>query len=201
MSPPRINKCVQYLLYRSLSSPFVFIIVTSTRIIDYIEVKGNINAMISYRGTTTLISIIVLLATLARGATPAPTHHPESPWCTPYQQGCSSAATCECVWLFTYCNMDSVPAGTCDITKYGYVAIILSALVAAAFLAIVIGCCWCCCCRRCCKPSHEPGRHETHFHFPHAHQGAGADPYTSSYSNGLYGGGNRPQQFTAYDNL
>jgi len=95
--------------------------------------------------------------------------------------------------------MDSVPAGTCDITKYGYVAIVLSALVAVAFLAIVIGCLWCCCCRRCCKPSHDTGRHETHIHLPHHHPVGGGDPsYKTSYG---YPYGGRPQTFTAYDNL
>lgn len=145
--------------------------------------------------------LLLAISLIVAATTDAPTPHPESNFCQPLQEGCASAAVCECFWLFTYCNMDDVPAGQCRLSKYGIVALTFFVLFVVALLVIVAGCCWCCCCRRCCKPGQTTAAHETHFHFPsipHPHDTTSSlqQPYGGYY----YGRAAQPT-FTEYDKL
>jgi hypothetical protein len=99
-------------------------------------------------------SILLLLLLIYDGyvaATDAPTPHPESVFCHPLQDGCASAAVCECVWFFTQCDLDASPTGQCKLTRYGIVGVVILVVVVLALLTILIGCCLCFCGCRCCK--------------------------------------------------
>jgi hypothetical protein len=135
-----------------------------------------------------LLVVTLLVSTLA---TDAPTPHPEFNFCQPFQQGCASVAVCECVWLFTYCNVDDVADGQCKLTRYGIVGLTLLALTVAIVLAVVLGCCWCCCCRRCCKPRRADAA-PVHYHFV-SHPAQHHPPHHPLNMH--------PQVFSGYDEL
>ena len=148
------------------------------------------------------MALLILLCgwpQLSKG-TDAPTPHPEFNFCQPFQAGCSSAAVCECVWLFTYCNMDAVPEGQCKLTRYGIVGITLLALLVAVVLAVVVGCCWCCCCRRCCKSRRPDAPAPVHYHFV-SHPTATTGGHIHHYPPHAPLSMRAPQQFSEYDNL
>ena len=124
--------------------------------------------------------MLLLLLLVACAVSQTPTSHAVPPFCY-LSDGCASPATCECVWLFSYCNADSAPRGHCSLSTWGTVLIVAIVLVVLAVVTIIIGCCLCCCCKRCCRPKKfEQPIVQHHHHRP------------------LSG---NPQIFTEYDNL
>ena len=126
-----------------------------------------------------LTTIDVRASDAGAQVTDAPTPHPVPPFCWT-SPGCASAATCQCVWWLTYCNVDDDPVGRCSLTSAGLTILIIGIVVITAVLVIVVGCCACCFCKCCCKPR----RYDTppvQYHFIH--------------------GSPQPQTFTPYDKL
>ena len=111
--------------------------------------------------------------------TEAPTPHPVPPFCW-LSDGCANAATCQCVWWVSYCNVDHVTEGHCSLTNAGLSVLIVGIIVGLALLTCCIGCCMCVCGRCCCKRKHyDPP--QIQYHFVHGPQA--------------------PQTFTPYDKL
>ena len=100
--------------------------------------------------------LLVILFVLSVSTTVPP------PYCF-MDNGCAIASHCQCVWFFTYCNIDDESSGTCRFTTPGIVTL-SSILIILVILVIFFVCCLCCCCRpRCCK-SKKDNPTNIHYH-------------------------------------